>query len=180
MNQRRISGKDLRAIEQQLRREPRGIIEVIKRCKQGLPLVILTFPFLEDQAPFPILFWLTCPKLVKSVSKLEDEGMAKLWQQRITKSKRLAELLQEAQSDYQQRLSKLVKRQICSHQNQAKFEKQFDYAHYKGIGGVEDSNKIKCLHAHYAHFLATGKNPVGEMVAEALGDFRCQKMCLKI
>lgn len=34
----------------------------------------------------------------------------------------------------------------------------------KGIVGSENLSRIKCLHAHYAHFLATGENIVGRIV----------------
>ncbi len=38
----------------------------------------------------------------------------------------------------------------------------------KGIGGIADLNRIKCLHLHVAHALAR-ENPIGEIVL-ALSD----------
>lgn len=38
----------------------------------------------------------------------------------------------------------------------------------KGIAGSENLSRIKCLHAHYAHFLATGENIVGKIVHRLL------------
>ena len=31
-----------------------------------------------------------------------------------------------------------------------------------GVGGLRVPEQVKCLHLHYAHFLATGDNLVGE------------------
>lgn len=39
----------------------------------------------------------------------------------------------------------------------------------KGIVGSENLGRIKCLHAHYAHFLATGENIIGRIVHQLLG-----------
>lgn len=38
-----------------------------------------------------------------------------------------------------------------------------------GIGGGP-SDRVKCLHAHYAHHLVCDSNPVGEWVSEQIGD----------
>jgi hypothetical protein len=37
---------------------------------------------------------------------------------------------------------------------------------YGGVGGTRTG--VKCLHAHYAYFLAGGGDPVGRWVAEQL------------
>jgi len=38
----------------------------------------------------------------------------------------------------------------------------------KGIVGSENLSRIKCLHAHYAHFLATGENIIGRIIHRLL------------
>ena len=40
--------------------------------------------------------------------------------------------------------------------------------HDVGIAGIRDFTNVKCLHTHYAHYLATGQNLVGEWVQELL------------
>lgn len=45
---------------------------------------------------------------------------------------------------------------------------KFDSLEKKGIAGSENLSRIKCLHAHYAHFLATGENIVGRIVHRLL------------
>lgn len=37
-----------------------------------------------------------------------------------------------------------------------------------GIAGIREYTNVKCLHTHYAHYLATGNNLVGEWVQELL------------
>lgn len=37
-----------------------------------------------------------------------------------------------------------------------------------GVCGLQYMAQVKCLHAHYAHWLATGDNIVGAWVADAL------------
>lgn len=45
---------------------------------------------------------------------------------------------------------------------------KFDFLEKKGIAGSKNLSRIKCLHAHYAHFLATGENIVGRIVHRLL------------
>ena len=44
-----------------------------------------------------------------------------------------------------------------------------------GVAGIRDGG-TKCLHAHYAHFLATRANPVGAWVHERLPE-AIQRLC---
>ena len=39
-----------------------------------------------------------------------------------------------------------------------------------GVGGLRVPEQVKCLHLHYAHFLATGDNLVGEWCQNALDE----------
>lgn len=39
-----------------------------------------------------------------------------------------------------------------------------------GVAGISKPGTIKCLHTHFAHFLATGQNVVGRWVRDALND----------
>lgn len=49
----------------------------------------------------------------------------------------------------------------------------------EGAGGVGGGplNRVKCLHAHYAHHLVTGANPVGAEVAARIGDVHRPPPC---
>ena len=66
---------DLQLIEKQLGRRPRGVVGVGLRCPAGYPRVIVTKPVVEPGQVFPTTYWLTCPHLVKEVSRLESQGL---------------------------------------------------------------------------------------------------------
>ncbi len=160
----RISGADIQLIEKQLGRKPRGLLRVIKRCNGGYPKVILNSPVLDDGTPFPTIFWLTCPFLVKEISRLEGKGWIKHLQTQLAKDSFFKLKLEEAHDDYRQRRASLMSSQG---------------AERNGIGGASNSEGLKCLHAHYAHYLATGCNPVGELVDEHIGEIGECDICGK-
>src|SRR5258707_12995532 len=62
---------DLTAITRQLGRVPRGLLSVAHRCPCGLPDVVQTAPRLPDGTPFPTLYYLTCPRAVAAVRRLQ-------------------------------------------------------------------------------------------------------------
>src|SRR5215469_5153985 len=61
-------------VARQLGRPPRGLRRVAHRCPCGLPDVVETAPRLADGTPFPTLYYLTCPRAVAAVSRLEAGG----------------------------------------------------------------------------------------------------------
>jgi hypothetical protein len=50
-----------------------------------------------------------------------------------------------------------------------------------GVGGIREPGSLKCLHVHYAHYLAGGLNPAGCITDKLLGsgrdcgDSRCSR-----
>lgn len=155
---------DMEAVSRQLHRRPRGFRRVVSRCALGCPQVVENEVFLEEGQPFPTLYWLTCPAKVKAVSRLEGEGWSEELQGRVKGDGLMRERLYAAQQDYKER-----RRIGAVRLNHPVFA--------TGIGGVKDIGAIKCLHAHYAHYLATGNNPVGEMVHDKIGETECNERC---
>jgi hypothetical protein len=53
-------------------------------------------------------------------------------------------------------------------------------ARLEGAGGVGGgpSDRVKCLHAHYAHHLVCRCNPVGEWVEGQIGDVLAPPPCM--
>ncbi|MDO8886291.1 DUF501 domain-containing protein [Candidatus Oleimmundimicrobium sp.] len=167
----KVSREDIKLIEEQIGRKPRSVLKVLRRCKKGYPQVILTSPVLEDGTPFPTIFWLTCPFLVKEVSNLEGKGWIKYLQMRFNEDDSLKLELKKAHDNYRRERAFLIGFR----------EAECDGI---GIGGVSNSSWLKCLHAHYAHYLATGCNPVGELVDKHIGEIgecnECEKWTGKI
>lgn len=154
------NGKDREEVEKQLGRKPRGEFKVLKRTLENQPVVIKTDPILPGGKPFPTLYYLTLPKLVQAVSRLEDKGFVTDFEERIRCDSSFAKLYRKAQEAYindrieatgsrLEGLSPEIKQTITS----------------TGIGGVKNLSAVKCLHAQYAHYLATMKNPVGEEIS---------------
>ena len=155
------SQEDERIVEAQLGRRPRGRWEVARRCHLGIPMVIETHPRLEGGAPFPTLFWLTCPVLTRRAGSLESQGF-------------MATLAERSAPDGAFRLR--------AEQARARYTARRD--RHEAIddagsppGGSPD--RIKCLHAHVAHELADPPNPVGATVLSAVGWPDCLIPCVR-
>jgi len=161
-----VNKNDIEAIKKQLGREPRGVKEIASRCTLACPQVIETDVFIEDKRPFPTLYWLTCPVKVKALSKLEKEGWSDKIQEKIRTDPAFRERLQNAHEDY-------IRRRKSGAPGQEHPVLR------TGVGGVRDLKGVKCLHAHYAHYLATGNNPIGEMVDEEVAMVECKERCAR-
>ncbi len=163
---------DLDTIRWQLGRPPTGALTVARRCPYGYPQVILTHPLHrsgEEFAVFPTLFWLSCPFLTAAVSRLESGGAVKRFEALLAADPDLAARYAAAHDAYRrERLSLLspADRQFL-HQVNAIDRLE------TGIAGLGNPQRVKCLHAHLAHFLARGENPIGEAVATEVLQLCC-------
>ncbi len=151
---------DLTAITRQLGRVPRGLLGVAHRCPCGLPDVVQTAPRLPDGTPFPTLYYLTCPRAVAAVSRLEAGGLMREMRKRLDAEPGLRQACLAAHRDY------LARRE--------------EAARASGVeplppgtpsaGGMPD--RVKCLHALVAHELAApGVSPLGREAALAAGQW---------
>ncbi|PRX21820.1 hypothetical protein BX659_13040 [Orenia metallireducens] len=162
--------KDLEILERQLGRKPRNLVDIIKRCKDGSPQVVVTAPILDKGDSigiFPTTLWLTCPELNYRIGKLESRGLVQEVQNKILGDKKLSKRLAEAHKDYANYRMSLVE------DDRLEDLKENNPGQYKvlkesGVGGILEFEGIKCLHTHFAQYLVDEKNPVGEMVAELL------------
>lgn len=154
------SEQDRAVVEAQVGRPLRGAWAVARRCHLGLPMVVENHPRLEDGSPFPTLYWLTCPLLVRRASKLESEGALAALNERLSAEPALRARLEAA-------IARLIARRD-SHEVIA------DSGAPPG-GGPE---RVKCLHAHLAHELAGGLNPVGALALAWCGYPDCRAACV--
>jgi hypothetical protein len=173
MRYEELSAKDRETVERQLGRHLRGQVLLAARCPHGEAQVIATSPLLPDGEPFPTLYWLTCPLLRKAVSKLESGDFRELLRRKIKASPAFAAALKRAESHYENERERWVREDGQIETVRAYF------AGRSGIGGTKPGG-LKCLHAHLAHFLAGGENPVGEEIAQTLSglqDSGCNGDC---
>lgn len=184
--------KDLRVLAWQLGRPPRGVLGV-KPCIYGFPQVILNHPLLSPppllpaengdwqgkREPMPTLFWLTCPFLVAEVSKLESAGAVKRYERLLAEDEELLRAYAQAHEAYKRaRLSLLSPGELAWAKAQG-----LDSLLSAGIAGISNPRRVKCLHAHLAHFLIAEQNPIGALAAKELKalfcpDRRCAKALL--
>lgn len=162
-----LSLNDERVIAEQLGRTPRGLLAVERRCPYGYPQVARVYPLVEGK-PFPTLFWLTCPFLAKQIDRLEAEGWIKQTEQ-LLEEKALAADFQKAHRAYITERERLLSPEDRATLEEAGMLKDLLE---KGIGGIADFVRVKCLHLHVAHALAR-TNPIGDRVLEALSEHAC-------
>jgi hypothetical protein len=141
---------DEAAVERQLGRPPRAVRRVAHRCPCGLPDVVETAPRLSDGTPFPTLYYLTCPRAVAAVSRLEAAGAMREMQQRLASDAVLRRAYLAANRDYLARRDEAARAAGVEPLPPGT----------QSAGGMPD--RVKCLHALAAHELAVpGANPLG-------------------
>lgn len=147
----------------QLGRPARGRPAVVHRCEHGLSTVVRVDPRLEDGTPFPTTFWLSCPLLRSAVGRLEAGG------EMVRLNERLA-----AEPHLQAEYAATAERFIAFRDELGAPSAPLDGA--PTAGGMP--RRVKCLHVHVAHHLATGDNPVGAAAADLLLPMACPAPCV--
>ncbi len=158
-------------IKNQIGRPPRNLMGIAARCSTGEPQVIVTHPVIfhgEFPEVFPTLYWLSCPRLVKEISRLEGMGVIEEIQEQVFGDEQLKQDLDQAYQDYADERLALVKDPTLKLLKEG-HPAQYEVLIHSGVGGIMNQG-VKCLHAHFADYLVHGKNPVGRLVAERLGD----------
>ncbi|MBU0595876.1 DUF501 domain-containing protein [Candidatus Bipolaricaulota bacterium] len=154
---------DLRVLEQQIGRRPRGVVSIPRRCSYGFPQVARVYPLI-DGAPFPTVYWLSCPLLALAVDRLEAAGWVSVLEQQMAEDEKLRRAMRSAHDRYvEQRISLLSER---DHLLLGRLGVAGSVTE-RGIGGIADRNRLKCLHLHVAHELADA-NPIGRIVLNTL------------
>jgi hypothetical protein len=141
--------EDFRSVSALLGRPAAGNFVVVVRWREGSPVVIANEPVLRDGTPMPTRYWLVDPTLRDAVSRLESGGGIAEAEATVS-----ATGLAEAHRRYSAERDALVP------------------LHHSGprpSGGVGGTRRgVKCLHAHFAWWMAGGVDPVGSWVAERL------------
>lgn len=132
------------------------------RCPAGRPAVIQTAPVLDTGEPFPTLYWLTCPWLLRLVSAEESAGGASRWSEAISCDPELQTRVLAADAEYRaRRVLAGAGGDPCT----------------GGIAGQRGPGATKCLHAHVAAFLAGIADPIGEGVLESIERWCVGDLC---
>ncbi len=146
-----VATDDWAAVAALLGREPAGDFEVVVRDEFGAPVVICNAPLLDDGTPMPTRFWLVGGEVARRVGRLESHGGVRQAEAAVDP---LA--LADAHARY-------------AAERDAAIDASNDSPRPSGgVGGTRTG--VKCLHAHYAWFLAGGDDPVGAWVDARLRD----------
>ncbi len=140
---------DVAAVTRQLGRVPLAPFVVVVRAPNGDPVVVRNDPFLVDGTPMPTRYYLVDPALNQRVSRLESNGGVRSLEAIVDPS-----ALERAHSAY------------AAERDAAIPVEHVGARPFGGVGGTRTG--VKCLHAHYAYWLAGGDDPIGRLVDAAL------------
>lgn len=145
------SAKDIDDVTRLIGRTPQGDFRVVVRSRTGEPVVLMNAPLLDDGTPMPTLFWLVGANEVYAVSQLEADGGV----DRVEALLGL-EAIDAIHGAYAASRDALLPASHDGHRPSG------------GVGGTRRG--VKCLHAHFAHWLAGGNDDVGAWVAQQLDE----------
>jgi hypothetical protein len=151
---------DHAVLVRQLGREPRALLRVAVRCPWGAPAVTEQTPYDGHGQPFPTTYWLTCPRLVAAVSRIEAGGGVERWGEAAAAEPELRASLEAATREQRELRTRLADG-ARGHDGGASLG--------AGIGGTARPERLKCLHAHVAWALARPPYALGDAILEEAG-----------
>ena len=138
----------------QLDRLPRGLVGVGARCACGKPAVTVTLPRLPEGSPFPTVFYLSLPYLVREASRLEANGVMAEFNEMLAEEEELRRAYVSSHESY------LERRGILG-----------DVPEISGISVGGMPTRVKCLHALVGYSVSVGPGvcPIGDKALEMIG-----------
>lgn len=140
---------DTEAVAASLGRVPRTDFEVVVRGPDGAPVVIRNAAVERDGTPMPTRYWLVDAALRAAVAELEASGGVRAAEAAVD-----ADVLVATHERYAAERARAIPESYSGPRP------------HGGVGGTRRG--VKCLHAHYAYWLAGGSDPVGEWVDRKL------------
>ncbi len=149
-----IDADDQAMVTELLGRPPMGTFSVCVRRHDRSPVVVSNMPLFHNGRPMPTRFWLCDPFLVRTISGLESDGGVKA---------------AEAQVDPD---GLILTHRRAQRERDAHIDPAYEGPRpFGGVGGTRQG--VKCLHTHYANYLAGAPDVVGEWVQGALQQRDC-------
>jgi hypothetical protein len=156
-----VTAQTTAAVAALLGRNPRGLEEVAVAHPDGQPVVIRVAS-LVDNEPFPTLFWLLDPDLCYRIDQAEASGLIKLLQQRIDSDLALQQAMSEDHLAHIRLRDGYMDKPLRERLQKLGYAKVFAS---RGVGGIADFSRIRCLHTWYAAHLVV-PNTVGRLLDE--------------
>ena len=132
-------------------RPPQGSFEVVVRDAHGGPVVLRNEPFLDDGTPMPTRYYLVGTELVRATSRIEAAGGVR-----------------QAEAEIAAKDIAATHAAYAAERDATIDEHHSGPRPSGGVGGTREG--VKCLHAHLAHLLAGGTDPVGDWTVARLRD----------
>lgn len=139
-----------------LGREPRGLeaIEVVDA--KGQPSVIRVASLVDDK-PFPTMFWLVDKALSYQIDQLEAGGLIATLQAEIDASEDLQAAMVADHHEFIQLRDANMTQEIKARLVERNY---YEALQKRGIGGIANFVRIRCLHTYYASHLVRA-NTIG-------------------
>jgi hypothetical protein len=151
-----LSENLLAEVQARLGRPPRGLREVVVSDAGGAPQVIRVAS-LVDGRPFPTLFWLIDPVLNLRIDREEAGGRIAALQEQVDRQRALRDALRD---DHERHIALRLSYLDDRERQTLKYLGMWAAVAERGIGGIADFSRIRCLHTWYAAHLVV-PNTVG-------------------
>ena len=165
---------DISIVKRQLQVNNVSIAGIVERCPHGFPAVIIINPAVSigkgdiGEANYSMLsniLWLTCPYVNKQIHDLESKGYVRKMGDFISNDRALSLLMNNAHAHYHFLRKNIFTRFFNSGET---VPKNVSDIFQTGIGGIKNSEYLKCLHVHYAHYKLCPDNVAGKIVCHLL------------
>lgn len=160
--------RDRAVVARQIGREPRAFRRVVVRCPFGLPAVTEQSPYDAAGEPFPTTYYVTCPHLVGSISRLEAAGGVERFSAAAAEDEELA--ASRAAADESQRA---IRRELAAGETGRDRGASLEL----GVGGAGRTGSLKCLHAHAGFALANPSYELGARIVDELEPLWPDRCC---
>ncbi len=153
------SPQEVATVARLLGREPRGLEAIAVFTSAGEPAVIRVASLVGGK-PFPTMFWLVEPSLNYAIDQAEAGGLIARLQARVDAE---PELRRAMAADHAAHVE--LRDSYISPAQRAEIDALgfADVLRRRGIGGIEDGARIRCLHTWYAAHLVV-PNTVGRLL----------------
>ena len=133
-------------VTERLGREPRGFCDVAAFNEDGKPAVIRVSSVV-DEKPFPTMFWLIDTDISLKIDRLEAAGWIATLQQIVNESDVIKYQMQQAHDAHRRLRESFLGEAESALLNERGMMPALSN---RGIGGIQEPDRIRCLHTWYA------------------------------
>lgn len=154
-----VTAAERQRVAELLGREPRGLEAIAVSDEQGEPQVIRVASLVAGK-PFPTLFWLVDAALNYRIDQVEAGGLIAEFQARVDAEPALQAAMAEDHRAHIALRDSYLDEDLRAEMARLGF---LDVLSGRGIGGIADFQRIRCLHTWYAAHLVV-PNTIGNLL----------------